>query len=89
MVRVNDVLRSDDPPQFCSYCGEELEELKERSSLNEDMLLISLTCPNRKKWWRLKLYRHTKQYVRQEVSDTVLNYDPFTGERIKKNVKSQ
>lgn len=72
--------------QYCAQCGEELIEKREPSTFeNEDRIL--LVCPN-KKYDEFSLRsifrrdRHTRIVI--DYADTILNYDPVTGERIKR-----
>lgn len=70
--------------QFCAYCGEGLVKIVEPASDNYSR--ISLRCPN-KKWDKYSLRAIFKEDLHTEVlidyEETILNFDPFTGERIK------
>lgn len=73
--------------QYCKFCGTELIRKEEYSS-TFDETRVTLSCPNKKYnnysirsiFWR---DRHTEEFI--EYIDTVLNFDPVTGERIKRD----
>lgn len=73
--------------QFCSLCGEELVKKVAPYNFDYSRSRVTLRCPKRKRdeGSFLSLFlspdRHIEVYV--EDIDTVLNYDPITGERIK------
>lgn len=66
--------------QYCSYCGRELVTKRRSMVIDPRMDWVLLVCPKRR-WWN---HLHTEIPIRMEVSETVLNYDPITGERIKR-----
>jgi hypothetical protein len=78
------VTQNGDHAQYCSYCGRDLEVRRRRSYADASLDFVYLRCP-KKHWWNRF---HSDLLLKIETSETVLNYDPFTGERIK-NVKSK
>lgn len=71
--------------QYCTKCGEELDVWKRPSYAYEDEDMVFMRCP-KKKWWNSG---HNELFLRTEASNTVLNYDPFTGERIKRDERAK
>ena len=69
--------------QWCDYCGSELESLEEPLDIDERSVYKVLKCPLYSGWWWHRDGRkHRYITIGIELSDTVLNYDPFTGERL-------
>lgn len=66
---------------YCTFCGEELEPRLEGRGL---VWAKYMTCSKKKfpHWWNL--YRddkHSNYFV--EYSRVIMNYDPFTGTKVK------
>lgn len=71
-----------DTIQFCSLCGEELIRHAEPYGDEPWESRVTLRCPNKRKRW-FKPDKHTEVFTTTEL--TVLNYDPITGERIRRD----
>lgn len=69
-------------PQFCAYCGAGLVTAKEKTYYYQ--VYVYLKCPNysefRLRWWPPN--PHSQIWIRTEPDETILNYDPITGEKI-------
>lgn len=74
--------------QFCSLCGEELVKKVKPSDFDWSQSRVSLICPKKKRDGAsfLSLFlgddKHTEVFI--DYTNTILNYDPITGERIKR-----
>ena len=75
-----------DPPQYCKYCGKELvTKIEHYGNQNQSVFLVCPSISSPWKVWNIPNWsKHTSHFVRDEYEDTLLNYDPITGERIKK-----
>lgn len=75
--------------QYCSFCGRELEVWKQKSAIDKNIYFVWLRCPG-DKWYKFWEWDKHRAYIaRMEVSETILNYDPFTGERIKRDKRAK
>lgn len=68
-------------PQWCSWCGAELVLKYEEIDYYRAYRLLE--CPNKRapRFWQ-KEDKHASYTV--DVVKTILNYDPYTGEEIKR-----
>jgi len=76
--------------QFCSFCGEELVRFEEVDDMDSSLTRVTLRCPKKKRSDYSFLSLFLKDYHTEKFDsyiDTVLNYDPITGERIKRDAK--
>lgn len=73
----------DEYPQYCSYCGVELE-VEERISTDKQTAFQFLRCPNKQdpRWWNFWTDDvHGEYYIGSY--DKFYNFDPMTGEAFK------
>jgi len=71
--------------QYCSLCGRELEKTIVEKSYSNEFSVISMRCPKKREpaWWNFWTEDKHASWDVEEVL-TILNYDPITGERIKR-----
>lgn len=73
-----------DAPQWCSYCGKELEEEQVVTKSTPQWTDIVLVCPDYKEPSLRTLWRESKHSIWVwDSMRTIQNFDPYTGRKVK------